>query len=73
MKIKVGDKVKMIEKNCHSAIWYSDEIYTVVKIEKDIIDLDRNLKNREKNLINSCYLKSLRKERKKILLNLNLI
>ena len=81
MKFSIGDKVKIIKKKCYLfgkeseklISWYSEEIYTIREFDKDykVATLDRALNNHTSNMINICYLKSLKKERKKKLLKLN--
>ena len=76
MKFKIGDRVKISKKKalCLNNIlpdWYSDEVYTVKEFDEEykIVTLDKILLT--DNKINICYLKSLKKERKKKLLRLN--
>ena len=82
MKFSIGDKVKIKKDKCYIRFgkesekliyWYSDEIYTIKEFDKDskVATLDRTLHNHTSNMINICYLKSLKKERKKKLLKLN--
>ena len=55
---KVGDKIR-IRKNCHFYDWYSEEVYTIINIKKDIATLDRCLKNTiwdDDPEINLCYI-----------------
>lgn len=41
---KVGDKIR-IKKSCYFYDWYSEEVYTIIDIKKDIATLDPCLKN----------------------------
>jgi hypothetical protein len=76
MKFRIGDKVKISKKKalCLNNIlptWYSDQVFTVKEVDKQykVVTLDKILL--VDNKINICYLKSLKKERKKKLLKLN--
>jgi len=85
MRFKIGDKVKINEKesrfNWQKSLpiiktvypkWYSTEIFTVVGLENDnVVILDRNLPENSGNKININFLISVKKERKKKLLKLN--
>jgi len=82
MKFKIGDKVKISKKKAilwpgtdkeYIPNWHSEEIYTIKEFDKDykVATLDRKLHNHTGNMINICYLTSLKKERKKKLLRLN--
>lgn len=79
MKFKIGDKVKIKKDKAvninFTPTWYSENIYTIKDFDKKykVATLDKNLPNISKNIINICYLKSLKKERKKKLLKLNSI
>jgi len=72
MKFKIGDIVKIDGDvaNCKKLQWYSNEIYTIINIDKDVAELDKALKNIETNKININYLKLLKIERKNKLLKL---
>ena len=79
MEIKVGDRVKINKYNAGHTTWYSEQIYTVVKMSyntffyesSNIAHLDRNLPNKYFNEVHVDYLILLKDERKKKLLNLN--
>ena len=64
---KVGDKVFLNKKHTSSRVWYTDEVFTIVKINENIATVDINFKNYN-NCICVYYLehypiKKIRKEK----------
>ena len=83
-KVKINKKKTMIQgvktnmgvtmSSNEPPIWYSEDIYSIIGFNEKsnkVAILNKNLQNISKNEIHICYLKSLKKERKKKLLKLN--
>ena len=77
-KFQVGDIVKLNKKKLvyyGIPIWYSTDIYKILEIDKEYntATLNKDLPNAGGNKINTAYLKSLKKDRKKKLLKLKFL